>query len=384
MFMENIQMKSINDLFNAYRLILNNPQLCSSNKSFLSLCSLQIDAYALATIINFYNTHYDLAKSKELWKSKLFIIRVYSIVTSEILKLIRNTNFIDKKAFVEQNNFDDIFALRNKIHQFRYTDFSSNIASLDSNMGRSRDRLTPHLDICLEYLSDTTGSCLFGTNIYQFHFEEAKSQSTINLMQNIIRIVEQQSFDSPSTFIIERSSKAPKYRWEVYCYTDIMKNAAFCSEKVIDRVLLAFDDLCCVSEFFNYTILVDRYLIGAPYLLYFLCKTVAIILDETFDNFKKYIERSPNDNDGLNLRYLMEEIDQNFFNYCVTLRNNLHYRDQQSLHLGTPEELYNTLKMELYIVENLLKRIRVKLNIKPSKAKLVFYRFLRWVQTPSL
>lgn len=41
------------------------------------------------------------------------------------------------------------------------------------------------------------------------------------------------------------------------------------------------------------------------------------------------------------------------------------------------------LNTELSVIETLLERIRLELNIFPSKAKLRFYRFLRWVQMPN-
>ena len=112
-------------------------------------------------------------------------------------------------------------------------------------------------------------------------------------------------------------------------------------------------------------------------------KIAAIILDETFDNFKKYIQRSPSDNDGRILNSIIADTNQDFLEFCSTLRNNLHYREQRSLCLGTPEQLYQALNTELSVIETLLERIRLELNIFPSKAKLRFYRFLRWVQMPN-
>lgn len=381
--MENIEISNIHDVYTTYCFLLSDRQLCSANQRILSNFAYQIDAYALATFLNFYNAHPDIAESRELWKSNLLMIRMYAIVSSEIVRFLQQNNLLDTDTLEKPNSLDDIFALRNKIHQFRYRDFKNNIKNIDLQMGRSRDKLTPHLDTCLEYLTDKTGTILFGTNVYQFHFGEAKDQTTVDLMQRIIRTIERESHYAPSDFIIKRNTNLPKYKWEVYCYTDIVKNAYLEQENVIDRVLLAFDDLCCVSEFFKYVILIDDYLIQAPYLLYFLCKISAIILDETFDNFKKYIQHSPSDNDGRILDSIIGGIDQDFFEFCSTLRNNLHYREQRSLYLGTPEELYQTLNVELAVIETLLERIRLELNIAPSKAKLRFYRFLRWVQMPN-
>lgn len=206
---------------------------------------------------------------------------------------------------------------------------------------------------------------------------------TVNLMQKIIRAVEGQPFYPPSSFEIHRSTISPIYRWEVYCYTDIVKKSKLINERVIDRILLAFDDLCCVSEFFTFTMKTDTYLIKAPYLLFFLCKIVAIVLDETFDNFKKYIDHSPKDNDGIILKEIVQGIDNDFIDLCQCIRNNLHYQRQTTIVIGAPEELYHLLQKELDIVQLLLNRIRLALNIKSSKWKFGFYRFLRWIQIPN-
>ena len=93
------------------------------------------------------------------------MIRMYAIVSCEIIKFLQQNNLINTSAFEKPNSLDDVFALRNKIHQFRYKDFENNIRNIDLQMGRSRDKLTPRLDICLEYLSDKGGTVLFGTNI---------------------------------------------------------------------------------------------------------------------------------------------------------------------------------------------------------------------------
>ena len=381
--MERTEVSSIHDAYRVYSLLLSDPQLCANNQGTLSNLSYIIDAHGLATVLNFYNSYSDIAYSTKLWKSNLFVIRMLAIVSSELVKFLRENNLFNDEMCKRSDEFNKISSLRRKIHQFRYTDFKNNIKNIDTQMGRSRDRLTPNLDICLEYLTDKTGNTLFGTNMYQFHFKEAKDQSTVDLMKRIIRAIEQRSFVSSSDFKIKRNGNIPKYRWEVYCYTDIVKNSHFENENVIDRVLLAYDDLCCVYEFFEYVIEFDNYLIQAPYLLYFFCKITAIILDETFDNFSKYIKHSPGDHDGDILKSILKEIDRNFISFCATLRNNLHYGQQAYLYLGTPDELYQMLNRELAIIKMLLENIRMELNITPSKTKLRFYRFLRWVQMPN-
>lgn len=381
--MERVEIKSICDAYRVYSILLSDPQLCVNNQESLSNLSYVIDAHALSFILNFYNNHSDIAHNRELWKSNFFVIRILSVVSDEIIKYLQEAGLLDNEIFKMSDDFNQIVALRRKIHQFRKKDFKNNIKNIDTQMGRSRNISTPHLDIYLQYLTDKNGMTLFGTNIHQFHLKEAKNQNVVDFMQQIIRMIEHHTFALSADFKIRRSVVSPKYRWEVYCYTDILKNSHFENQNVIDRVLLAFDDLCCVSEFFEYVIEVGDYLIQAPYLMYFFCKITAIILDETFDNFRKYIKYSPSNHDGDILKGILKEIDWDFISFCAALRNNLHYGQQTSLYLGTPDELYQMLNRELAIIKILLENIRMELNITPSKTRLRFYRFLKWVQMPN-
>lgn len=378
------EITNVDDAFDLYRLLINDPQLCTSNQKILSVLSYQIDALALAKIINFFNDYPDFSENRNFWKSNLFVIRAFATFSYEIIKYLRQESLIDIDTFEVPNSLDDISSLRNKIHQFRYSNFKQKIGNIDHSMGRSRDILQPHLDICLEYLNTGAGWIFFGTNIYQFHFTEAKDQAAVNLMQEIIRVVEKETPYLSGSFKLQPCVALPKYRWEPYCYTDIVKNAQIKNKKVIDRILLAFDDLCCLLEFFKYTISVNKYLIEAPHLIYFFIKLIAITLDETFDNFNQYIYHASSDDvDAILLRAILEDTSDGYLQHCAILRNNLHYEVQMSYPLGDSQTLYHELKHSLSIVELLYSRILKTLNISPSKLRFFAYRFLRWVQSPN-
>lgn len=381
--MDKIKIDSFNDIFNLYRYLLTDQDRCDQNATIASNLSYLIDASAMATIIDFYNANPDIGVSGELWKSNLFVIRMYSVVTAEIVKYLEQIGAFNRNAFEEPNSLKQIENLRNKIHQFRHQDFGKNIKTIDDQMGRSRDEYMPRLDICLEYVSEPSGTVFLGTNIYQFHFDEAKEQSTVNLMQRIIRAVMNQPFLPSCNWTLRRSEIPVKYRWEVYCYTDITKNACLHNPRLIDRLLMILDDLSCAYEFFTYTLLIDSYLMDAPYIIYFLIKSLAIFLDETFDNLNQYIIHSEDMEDKSTLERVMCHVDEGVIAFCKTLRNNLHYKKQDSLHLGSDQELYQLLIQEIELVKNLLNETQEILNIKPSKARLTWYRFLRWVQMPS-
>lgn len=381
--MEQVKFNSFNQVFDTYRFLLENEQRCINNQAVLSNLSYLIDAYAMAAIIDFYNANLNIGASGELWKSNLFTIRMYSVVTAEIVKYLEQIGTFNRNAFAKPNSLKQIENLRNKIHQFRRQDFCKYIKKIDEQMGRSRDEHIPRLDICLEYVSEPSGTVFLGTNIYQFHFNEAKEQPTVNLMQRIIRAVINQPFLPSCNFKLRRSEIPVKYQWEVYCYTDITKNALLHNPRLIDRLLMTLDDLSCVYEFFTYALLIDSYLIDAPYMMYFLIKSLAIFLDETFDNLNQYIIHSKDIGDKAKLERVMCHVDKGVIDFCKTLRNNLHYKKQTSLRLGSDQELYQLLIQEIALVKSLLNETQEILNIKPSKTKLSWYRFLRWVQMPN-
>ena len=359
-----------------YRRLISHEVLCKTNQENLSRLAYQIDAYALAALINFYNRCPELAKSGELWKSNLFVIRTLALIASEVI------TFFGKDYFSKVSEVEKVVALRNKMHQFRRVDFKKNVAQIDEGMGRSREQLKPHLDVELEYLSKKKH--FNGTNIFKFRFTEAEEQSTVNIMQQVIRLIERKTPYSISTFEIEKSKMRVGYSWEVYCYTDIVKSARIKNVAVVDRLLLAYDDLCCVWEFLTYAIHVDTYLKDAPYLLFFLCKIVAIVLDETFDNLESYVAHSGSDDgDAHILKNILESVDGDFVESCRVIRNNLHYEKQAMVPVGPPEELYAFLQKEVDIIQGIMGHVGGLLNIKPSKIQLWAYRFFRWVQLPS-
>lgn len=381
--MKEIKLNSFNKIFDLYRYLLEDENRCAQNATIISNLSYLIDASAMSIIIDFYNDNPDIGSNGNQWKSNLFTIRMYSVVTAEIVKFLEHIGTFNRNLFEEPNSLNEIEKLRNKIHQFRRQNFSKHIRSIDARMGRSREEHMPRLDICLEYVSEPSETVFLGTNIYQFHFNEAKEQPTVDLMQRIIRSVVNQPFLPSCNFALRRSEIHIKYRWESYCYVDIVKNALLHDTRLIDRLLMTLDDLSCAYEFFTYTLKIDSYLMDMPHVMYFIVKSLAIFLDETFDNFNQYIIYSKDTEDKAALERVMCHIDKGFVDFCKILRNNLHYKKQDSLYLGTNQEIYLLLIQEIELVKNLLFETQKLLNINPSKAKLRYYRFLRWIQLPN-
>ena len=88
-----VKIKNINDAFELYRALISDESLCEKNQKIISNLACQIDAYALATIVNFYNKFTELAKNAELWKANLFVIRMLALITTESIK------YLDKGPF---------------------------------------------------------------------------------------------------------------------------------------------------------------------------------------------------------------------------------------------------------------------------------------------
>lgn len=367
-----IRVESINAAYDIYKGLITDKNSCQSNQKLLSVLAIQIDAFSLASILNFFNKYSDL--SKENWQSNLLIIRMFALFVTELFGFLRANKYFDASLISDQNSLENVKLLRNKIHQFRNQDFKQKIQHIDQNMGRSRDKFAPRIDICLQY----TGSKeLMGTNIYWFNFSEAKDQVTVDLMQQIIRSVEKISKYPNTNFEINRSKKSVTYQYEPYCYVDIVKSCKLKNKKLIDRLLLAFDDMCSIYDFFVYVVDVDKYLEQAPYISFYFIKILAVILDETIDNFKNVLQYNRNEYDTQMITELLNICPSNIQEFCKTLRNNIHYERQEDLLLYDELPLFEEL---FTICKKLVANIRKILNIKPSKAKLCYYNFLKWIQ----
>lgn len=85
------ELTNIDDAFDLYRLLINDPQLCTSNQKILSGLSYQIDAIALAKIINFFSNYPDFSKNRSFWKANLFVIRDFATFSCEIIKFLQKT-----------------------------------------------------------------------------------------------------------------------------------------------------------------------------------------------------------------------------------------------------------------------------------------------------
>ena len=367
-----IKIQNINEAYDVYATLIKNDLTCDSNQKLLSILSVQIDAFSLATILNFFNKYPEFSRNH--WQANLLIIRMFAIYVSELVIFLDANRYFDKSSIEQSHSFEDIKLLRNRIHQFRNREYKRKIKYIDQEMGRSRDTHAPHLDICLQY---TNHKLLMGTNVYWFNFPEAKEQITIDLMQQIIRCVEKTSNYPNASFEIHRAKQTVEYKYEPYCYVDIVKSCKLKNKNLVDRLLLAFDDMCSIYDFFVYVVDVSGYLKQAPYITFYFTKMLAIILDETIDNLNNILKYSKNDLDKIIIEDLLSICPSNIEELCKKLRNNLHYERQDSVSFDDELKLFNNL---FTISQELVKRIRNILNINPSKIKLNYYRLLKWLQ----
>lgn len=109
------EVENIDDAFDLYRLLISDPQLCTSNQRLLSGLSYQIDALALAEIINFFNNYPDFFENGNFWKPNLFVIRTFATFSCEIIKCSQENNHIDIQYCT---------ILRNNLHYENQTSFS--------------------------------------------------------------------------------------------------------------------------------------------------------------------------------------------------------------------------------------------------------------------
>lgn len=378
MIMNSIELKNINEVFCAYRYLMSDSNIFESNKRQLSKLALLIDANALAVILNFFNEYPETNTNR--WRSNLLTIRMFALFTYEIVAYLESLGNTIDELLDDKEVFSEITKIRSKVHQFKPKSFSKNIDHIDKTMGRSRDRLYPHIDICFEYTEINNEPFLIGTNVNQFHFDEAKKQATVNLMQRVIRTIERAFWDSYD-FKIKPNDITRKTEWIRYCYTDIVKFSKVKNERLIDRLIAAYDDLACIIDFFSITILTEEYLKESPFLLYFFSKMIAIVLDETYDNINNYIKYAKDSEEKNLIKTLLSCNEKFSLNTYKALRNNLHYMEQNLVNIGTPTEQYEFLKKQILEVFNLLNKIKSILNLNPSRRKILLYKFIAWTQS---
>lgn len=370
----------INNIFDDFYTLLNAHMQLSEDKEIqLSIYAIQIDVYGVAKLIDFFNINQD-----KIWRTNAFVIRVMSIVIFEIIKHFQENSLIDAITIKKSQNYKVIKEFRHKIHQYEYKKFQKHIDRVEQGMGRSRDRLKPMLDTVIEYVCIDKAKHLIGTNIWQYYLIEKEIQADISEMQSFIRSIQERCNYCDDNVNIKKSKNNYKYKSFSYCYTDIQKNSKFISEKVLDRMLLAFDELSSLVMFFKYTIDVDKYLLNSPYIIYFLAKIAASVYDETVDNIEKYIENSnEKDEDRKILIKLHSDISQEITSVSKLMRNNLHYQKQNAINFGCYDELFLFLHALIDECDKIRKNIEGFLDIKPSRIRLGMYQFLRWVQLPT-
>ncbi len=376
--MNRIELKNINEVFHAFRYFMSDSNLFEANKEQLSNLAFIIDANALAAILNFFNEYPATATNR--WRSNLLIIRMFALFTYEIVIYLESIGNAREELWDNEEAFAEITKIRNKVHQFKINTFSKNMDHIDKTMGRSRDRLQPHIDMCLEYTEINSVPFLIGTNVNHFHFDEAKKQETVNLMQRVVRTVEK-AFLGPCNFKIKPNDIARKAELVQYCYTDIVKASKVKNERLIDRLIFAYDDLSCIVDFFDIAISSEEYLKSSPFLLYFFSKMIAIVLDETYDNISNYINHTKEGEERNLIKTLLSCNKDSSISTYKALRNNIHYKEQNLVNIGTPTEQYDFFKKQISEVFNLLNEIKAILNLNPSRRKIILYKFLAWVQS---
>lgn len=334
----------------------------------ISLYAIAIDAYAAGDIIDFFNKNKNVS-----WRAHLIIIRYFAIIIYEMGKW-------SGCDVCKEFNFSKLKELRLKIHQFRANSFDKYYNEIEDNMGRSKDIKTPMLDLCLEYETENGKNELIGTNVWKYYFYSDELQNDVNIMQQIIRFIQQDCAFNNASCNIHKSTKKVKYKLISYCYTDILKNSGIKKPRLVDRVILSIDELSSLLVFLENTIYIDVYLSNFSYVLMFLCKFSALIFDETIDNLTNYIKYS-DDEDAQRIVQVLKPIKKELINSTRIIRNNIHYNTFQWAYIKTYEEMYDYIENVIKESKELRRNLLELLGINPSKGRLIWYKFLANVQS---
>lgn len=368
------QVNSIQEEYIRYLRYINDASFDCSEE--LGGIAYLMDVHGLCNIIDFCN------KNKQLhWRAHVIFVRLMCLVLYEGFKFYDVLS--DVKSLVG-DEFTKIKDLRMKVHQFRYRDFKKNLNSIESSMGRSRERLAPMLDMYLEYREVDKSRELFGTNIWLFLLNTEDMQPTVEIMQSYLRKMQKEIPFTDGKQEIQCIKSNVVYKKYSYCYVDIFKECGIESDILIDRLLVSFDELAGIQLLFQDIFEIRELSSSDSYMMFFFVKAISIVYDEAIDNIKGFIANSDRDSKDVSvMNNLLSHQDTQIIDKATIIRNNLHYSKQKSHKLSDAEEVERYFENILTEVDKLKFSIGEVLRINPSKFRLGYYQFLRWAQTPS-
>lgn len=342
--------------------------------------AILIDIYGIIKIMNFYNDYMLESKNKIVnGYTTTFITVIMNLIYCEI------SNYIDSENKLGNVNKD----LRYAVHQFRQNNFKDRDLILSKKMGISIDSTNPMLDFIVYFLKyneniEFVGSSIWENYVIQNNFEDITYQEYVNSLMSFFR--SSYNYFCSNDVLDEKykfskiDSKNIKLITQPYSFVSLIRKSKIKNEILIKRLIIAYSQLAIVDTMFNRLIKIEEEIKDNEYILYFINKVVALVLDETFDNINSYIKNSKY-KDNVYYTYLNQILDVfykiNNIEKNSKLRNNFHYSKQDIVFMKN-DDIYEYLHVNLKTVKEVKNTILDILNIKYRRITFAFFRLLAW------
>ena len=355
-----------NNLNETTRYLLEEMIEDKTYKIFLNRCLL--DVSGITILIDFFNNNKNIN-----WRIHALVIRHMSIVLYEIAIMFD----LQER---EKEYLKNVKNLRHKVHQFDFKKFRKQLERLEKDMGRSREISTPCLDIVIDFQVVNGRRFYFATNIWRYYLKNDRLQELVNEMQKIFRMIDDMSKYKDTRVPLVKCNNLIDIKSYSYCYVDILKSSLIKNTNLLDRIILATDELASLKILLHDTIDYKVMMKNNLHMTYFVCKLMSIIFDETVDNINNFLKYNKCD-DALVIIKIFDSIDKNVIDNAEKFRNNLHYGHFESYGFKSIDEFMQYFVHLIEEIASLHNSLTEILNINPSNFKLQFYRFLRWTQS---
>ena len=163
-----------------------------------------------------------------------------------------------------------------------------------------------------------------------------------------------------------------------YSNLDIQKNSKVKNIDYINRLITIFDELGYILYLFDNFLQINKL---PSFLKYAYSKIVVLAYIESVKNLEKIVthQKIP-DQDYEIIKKLLDPTDKKFRKKLETLRNNIHYKNQ-NLVFENLEDLNKTCCKLINNAKILHSKISEILNISPSRYKIFFYNLIRKIQS---
>lgn len=358
-------------------------QECIIKEQIASENAIISDIYSIIKIMDFYNEYMLIDKQKKLNQyTTTLIVVLMNFILYEIIQCENSKISREEHENINKN-------LRYAVHQFRKNNFNDRDDIIIKNMGISTDELNPMLDFTLYFIKNENEKRFIGTNIWEEYViqnnfnKEITYQKYANMLMNffttIYTILVESGLKDDDYKLKKINKKESKIIYQPYSFVSLIRKSKIVEEKILRRLLIAYSQLATIDTMFKELIDINDNEIINSYILYFLNKIIAYVLDETYDNIQSYIKNTKDlkiKEDLKNILYTFGKID------CEKnrrLRNNFHYTKQDKV-FSNKEEMLIYLKENLKYTSVIMNQITHLLNIRDRKIIFAFFRLLRWTE----